>query len=165
MEDRTDEMENPDSLLDSALESYTPRDARVGLESRILAAAAASERTRSRNWKPIWALAAAAFVLALAPISLRFRSIQQSKGPAIAVAERRPASTSGAGPFVRLPAASGVSLARRAAAERPAAGGLVRATTPIHASPSAAATNQASLREPIEFNPIVIAPIRIETVN
>lgn len=76
-----------DSLIDRALDSYTPREPRPGLTERVLssqASVAAANHLWSRTYKPIWALAAAAALLAVAVIPLWFKS----PPPAIVVAPR-----------------------------------------------------------------------------
>jgi hypothetical protein len=74
-----------DKLIDRALESYTPREPRLGLEQRILAsvASASCPRPRGWNWKPVWALAGAALVATLA-VSLVFKPSR----PEVAVPHR-----------------------------------------------------------------------------
>jgi len=71
-DNRPDEL---DSLMERALASYTPQEARPGLEPRILASVAAASRVRRRgwNWKPLWALATAAALVAVIAIPVVFR--------------------------------------------------------------------------------------------
>lgn len=75
-----------EGLIDKALESYTPREARMGLERRVLASvrAARSSRRSMRNCKPVWALAAS--VLLLAGIGILVWV--DSSDPRVAVASR-----------------------------------------------------------------------------
>jgi hypothetical protein len=92
MRNEDDKLGKLDGLMDRALASYTPQDARPGLEQRILASVAAASRPRPRgwSWKPVWALAGAALVAALA-VSLVFKpsrpEVAAIHGPATAGAE------------------------------------------------------------------------------
>lgn len=84
-----DEQERQDHLIDRALASYTPREARPGLEQRIFAAVAAegSSSPHVRSWKPVWAFAAVLLLLAAGSIPLWIRP-----GPLqVTVARRAPA--------------------------------------------------------------------------
>jgi hypothetical protein len=78
--------EGLDKLIDRALASYTPQEARPGLEQRILASVASASRPRPRgwNWRPVWALAAAAALVAVLTVPLVFKPAR----PEIAVVHR-----------------------------------------------------------------------------
>ena len=71
-----DEDDKLDGLIDRALVSYTPQEARPGLEQRILASVAAASRPRPRgwNWRPVWALAGAKIVAASTKAAAVWRS-------------------------------------------------------------------------------------------
>jgi hypothetical protein len=85
-----------DGLIDRALASYTPQEARPGLEQRILASVAAASRPRPRgwNWRLAWALAAGAALMAALAVSLFFKpshpEIAMVHRPAPAGAEHLP---------------------------------------------------------------------------
>jgi hypothetical protein len=66
----SNENERLESLLDQALKSYTPQEARAGLEQWLLASVTAENRPRPliRNWKLAWVFAAGALLLAAAAI-------------------------------------------------------------------------------------------------
>ncbi|MGA2889049.1 MAG: hypothetical protein ABSE51_13430 [Terracidiphilus sp.] len=64
-----------DSLIDHALASYTPQEARPGLEKRVLASISSTaevSRPRTWHWRPVWMLAAAA-LLAVIAIPVAFK--------------------------------------------------------------------------------------------
>ena len=109
-----DEDDKLDGLIDRALASYTPQEARPGLEQRILASVAAASRPRPRgwNWKPVWALAGAALMAALA-VSLFFKpshpEIAMVHRPATAGAEHLPQVA----PAFALPAQSALNRGSR----------------------------------------------------
>lgn len=72
--DRTNEVDNLESLIDRALESYTPEAQRAGLEQRILASFL--PRPRSWNWRLTWALSVAILLLTATAIPLWLRYSQ-----------------------------------------------------------------------------------------
>jgi hypothetical protein len=89
MRDEDEGLGNPDkmdALMERALASYTPHDARPGLEQRIVAsvASASRPRPRGRSWKPVWALAAGTALVAALAVSLVFKPSR----PEIAVVHR-----------------------------------------------------------------------------
>jgi hypothetical protein len=161
-----------DSLIDHALASYTPAEPRPGLEQRILASMVAASQPRTWAWRPAWALAAAAALIAVVGLPVAFKSMRTQTAvvhlpvaapPAIAEQHLSP-----------RPAPALTSSARRphTAHLRPAATepevpeaaaqsslGLIASLTiaPIH--------NQPLTDEAIEMKPITITPIQIAALN
>ena len=99
MRNEDDKLGKLDGLIDRALASYTPQEARPGLEQRILASVAAASRPRPRgwNWRLAWALAAGAALMAALAVSLFFKpshpEIAMVHRPATAGAEHSPQVT------------------------------------------------------------------------
>ena len=158
-----------DGLIDRALASYTPQEARHGLEQRILASVASSSRPNPRGWywKTAWATAVAAALVAAVAIPVVFKpsrpEIAAVHRPAAAGVERSfqtisaPASpTSHIRAFHARPSAAEPEAVEIAARPSP---GLIEPLTsaPIHDKPL---TN-----EPIELKPIAIASIEIAALN
>ena len=65
-----------DTLIDHALASYTPAEPRPGLEQRILASVVAASQPRTWAWRPAWALAAAAALIAVVGLPVAFKSMR-----------------------------------------------------------------------------------------
>jgi hypothetical protein len=180
--DRLDE----DGLIEQSLRSYTPREPRAGLESRVLSHVAAAEAERSwRGWGWKLALAAAMALLAvvLAPVGYRLlrqdtavvqspevrlpavgeaRQIAQA-APLLARTDRHTMQHRFTRPF---PARGGVagaeSVGMKIAANRiPRA--MERATVaPIDDKGPA---DELATLKPITLKPITIAPIQIGALN
>jgi hypothetical protein len=198
-EDRLDKLDKPgklDALIDRALASYTPQEARPGLEQRILASVAAASRQRPRgwNWRPVWALAGAALVVALA-VSLVFKpsrpEIAVVHRPATAGAEHSPQVTpvlasptqsalnrgsqrSHAPGRVPLPTQFGqprptkeeLLMARLAAQEPELMEALAKSKPDLDAPVAMAAIpDNPIVIESVEMKPIAIAPIETSSLN
>jgi hypothetical protein len=165
----SEEFDLLDKTIDAALDSYTPRAARPGLEQRILASVANARTTDRRrtawcSWRPGLAVAATLLVAGLLPIALQ----QARPRPAAAHAP------SGGDAMERtVAAASSASEAASAGHVTSVADRLHRygaAETPSVVADRAAALLAPPLFEPIrndaiEINPITIAPIRIAALN
>jgi hypothetical protein len=176
-----DEDDKLDGLMDRALASYTPQEARLGLEQRILASVASATRPRPRgwNWKPVWALAGAALVAALA-VSLIFKpsrpEIAVVHRPAAAGAEHLPQVA----PAFALPAqrmlnrgsrrshaAGRVPLPTQFGRPRPTREELLMARFAAQEPESmeALATSKPDLDAPVAIPAIPDHPIAIESVE
>jgi len=166
------ETDRLDTLMDRALASYTPAEPRPGLEQRILASVAAASQPRTASWRPLWALAAAASLVAVVAIPVALKSIRPTiavlNPPAVASpvaneARQSPlAAPAPASPARHIHAAHLRSASTELAVPEAAAQsspGLIAALaiTPIRSKPL---TDKA-----IEFKPISIAPIRIAALN
>jgi hypothetical protein len=167
-------LDNLDIIIDRALDSYTPREPRPGLTERVLssqASVAAVDHLWSRTSKPIWALAAAAALLAVAVIPLWFKS-----PPPTNVVTRQPmqvgaASSLGAGaavapdhPARRRPAAFAGEVAGKSSVRRSAA----RSESNLEPESQLARmpnTDESAGFAPIVIKPIVMAPIQIAAAN
>jgi hypothetical protein len=68
-----DDLNGLDGLIDHALASYTPHEARPGLERRIAASVAAASNPRQWGWKPVWTLMAGAALTAVLILSFVFK--------------------------------------------------------------------------------------------
>jgi hypothetical protein len=80
-----------DSLIDRALDSYTPA-ARPGLEQRVLSSLASvtaegKPRAQMRSWKPVWTFAAVLLLLAAGSIPLWIKPGR----PQVTIGRRAPA--------------------------------------------------------------------------
>ncbi len=167
-----DEIYRLDTLMDRALASYTPAEPRPGLEQRILASVAAASQPRIASWRPVWALAAAVTLVAVATILFSFKSSHPTIAvlhpaavapPVVAEARQSPP----AAPALASPARHTLAAHLRPAATEPAvpepaaqsSSGFIAtlAITPLRNQPL---TDQA-----IEFKPLSIAPIRIAALN
>ena len=199
MENESDKLDNLlDGLIDRALANYTPPQPRPGLEQRILASAAAAEigpRQRGWNWRPVWALAAVATLVALVAIPV----IVRSPRPEIAVVHG-PAAAGVEDPVRAVPdlAASAQSTVNRAsrrshrsvhvplqtqygrphptkeellmarfAAKDPAVMVALTASKPDLDAPvsMAAIPDNPIATESVEMKPITIAPIQTPSMN
>jgi hypothetical protein len=148
-----------ESLIDRALESYTPREQRPGLEYRILATATVERAPWFFRWKPVWTLALAALLLlAAVPAWLRFMQpgSRAAERPAIVAAGHLPEPASGS------QANSGSARKSRNFVSRHASGEL---KAEVHARPAGGAAEESLAAEPIELKPITIAPIQIRALN
>jgi len=161
-----------DSLIDRALASYTPAEARPGLEQRILASVVAASRPRTWGWRLAWALAAAATLVAIVAIPLVFKSMH----PTIAVIHTAAVAPPAVAEALQSPQAASVPaiLARHtsashlpAAATEPAVSEAAANSNPtlIASLTIAPIRNQPLTDEAIEMKPITIAPIRIAALN
>ena len=189
-----DEIDKLDGLMDRALASYTPQEARPGLEQRILASVAAASRPRGWNWKPVWALAGAALVAALA-VSLFFKPSRPEMAvvhrPAAAGAERptqaapafalptqrtlnRASRRSHAAARVPLPTQFGqprptkeeLLMARFAAQEPESMEALAKSKPDLDAPVAIAAIPDNPIAfESVEMKPIAIEPIETSSLN
>ena len=191
-----DDDDKLDGMMDRALASYTPQEARPGLEQRILASVAAASRPRPRewNWKPVWALAGAALVAALA-VSLFFKPSRPEMAvvhrPAAAGAERptqaapafalptqrtlnRASRRSHAASRVPLPTQFGqprptkeeLLMARFAAQEPESMEALAKSKPDLDAPVAIAAIPDNPIAfESVEMKPIAIEPIETSSLN
>ncbi len=165
-----DEQEWLNNRIDHALASYTPLEPRPGLEQRILASVAATGRPRSLSWKPLWALATAAALVAVVAIPFALKPTRPNlaalptptaehtpqAAPAAANTTRptftRPLRP--AGPRRELPANLGQSSPGHLA---PATFAEPLAIAPIR--------NQPLTAEALELKPITIDRIQIAALN
>jgi hypothetical protein len=169
MRNEDDKLDKLDGLMDRALASYTPQEARPGLEQRILASVAVASRPRPRgwSWKPAWALAAGAALVAALAVPLVFKpshpEIAAVHRPTAAEAERSSQTVLASASserrirvFRARPLASEPEAVKRPAKTDP---GPIEPLiiAPIHDKPL---TN-----EPIELKPIAIASIEIAALN
>jgi hypothetical protein len=158
-----------DSLIDRALASYTPAEARPGLEQRILASVSSASRPRTWSWRPAWALAAAAALIAIVAIPLVLKSMHSTVAlihtaavapPAVVEARQSPqAALAPANPARHArahPAATETAVSEAAANSSP---------TLIASLAIAPIRNQPLTDEAIELKPITIAPVRIAALN
>jgi hypothetical protein len=154
-----DENNRLESLIDHALESYTSRAARPGLDQRILASVVAASRPRGPawRWRPVWALAAAAALLAMIAIPVRYKlarpTVAMVHAPDVVV-EKRPVQT----------APALVSNAQHTSAVhlRPVARDLAETKTIAQTRTGIFAPLTI---ETIQMKPITIAPIQIDALN
>ncbi|MGA3370896.1 MAG: hypothetical protein ABSC48_03955 [Terracidiphilus sp.] len=161
-----DEFDPLESLIDRALDSYTPRRERPGLEYLILASATAERAPWWREWKPAWALAAALLLVA-AVVPAWFRLAQPGGGaaqpPAIASLKHPPRPAIGplaaAGPVRKIRGFTAPNAGEELAA-------LAKPNSELHARPASVAGGSESVAAgPIELKPITIAPIQIRALN
>jgi hypothetical protein len=161
-----------DNLMDRALASYTPTQPRSGLEQRILASVASASRRHTWAWRTVWALAAAATLLAVIVIPVRSRFphtesavVHPATAAPPAIIEQHPSS---------LAVSARVHQARRpvAAQRTPAAAESVVSETASKSRPAFIATltiapirNQPLADKAIASKPITIAPIQIAALN
>ena len=176
MTDEKNRPDNLDNLINLALESYTPREPQPGLEQRILASVAAGVSPRSHlwNWKPVWALAAAAAaLLVVVTIPVWHKAIQLSPmrqkiavvhHPPVAVVEHSSAAAPAPVSYTQRTHASSYTL--------PVATGPVALETVTKSSPGLIAPltiapirNQPLTDEAIAMKPITIDPIQISALN
>jgi hypothetical protein len=158
-----------DSLIDRALASYTPAEPRPGLEQRILASVAAAGHPRTGVWRPAWALAAAAVIVAVVAIPLAFKSMH----PTVAVVH--PATAAPAEVAIARQSSTAVSAPANPARHAHAHPAASQPAVPEAASKSSLALiatltiapirNQPLTDEAIEFKSITIDPIRIAALN
>jgi len=161
-----------DNLMDRALASYTPAQARPGLEQRILASVAAANRPRTWGWRTVWALAAAATLLAVIVIPIRSR-FPHTENAVVHPATAAPPATVEHHPSSLAASVRAHQALRSLAAQRtPAAAESVVPETTTKSSPGFIATltiapirNQPLTDGAIELKPITIAPIRIAALN
>ena len=191
----TGEKDNLDNLIDRSLASYTPREARHGLEQRILAAVAAGSSPRKLSWKPVWAFAAALLLLAAVAIPLwimpgRPQTTIAHRAPAGQVEyspQARPALASStqntlnsglrrASATVNLPLQTQFGqprptqeellMARFAAREPDLLDALAKSKPDLDAPVTITAIpDNPVATEPVEMKPITIAPIQITSLN
>jgi hypothetical protein len=167
--DRLRSLDNLDILIDRALDSYTPREPRPGLTERVLASqasVAAVNHLWSRTSKPIWALAAAAALLAVAAIPLWFKS----PPPAIVVVQRPgqvgaepslgvAASVAPDNPARRVRAVSAGDVAGKSAVRQ------IAARSESNLEPGSQLAKVANTNESLGFAPIVIKPIAMAPIQ
>jgi hypothetical protein len=158
-----------DSLIDRALASYTPAEARPGLEQRILASVSSANRPRSWGWKPAWALAAAGTLIAIVAIPLAFKSMHPTVAVIHIAAVAPPAVTEARRSTQAASAPAILAQHTRAhpAATQPAVSEAAAKSSPTLIASLAIAPirNQPLTDEAIEMKPITIAPIRIAALN
>jgi hypothetical protein len=161
-------LDHLDTLIDRALASYTPREPRPGLTERVLrsqATEAAVNRLWSRTYKPIWALAAAAALLAVAVIPLWFKSAP----PAIVVAQRprpatEPAQLATAFLEPENPARSAGAVFARDVTSKSAAHKSAARSEP-DSEPEARLARMPETDESLNVAPIVIRPIAMTPIR
>jgi len=190
--DRLDGVDNLESLIDRALESYTPCAPRPGLEQRVLASLDTENHPRPRfwSWKLTWAFSAGVLLLAAVAIPVWIAS----RRPPITALRRAPASQVEHSPHPTPAVASSTKKMRRApAAAQPAPQpqfGQPRATreelllarfavrypemlsalneekpaTDAPISIPAISYNPIAAK-PVEIPPISVAPIQISSLN
>jgi hypothetical protein len=160
------ELERLETLIDEALASYTPQDARHGLEQRILAAVSRSPQ-RQWSWKPIWALVAAATLMAAIAFPMWFKSARPEVAvvhPSI-VTGKQHSSVAAPAP-AKLMQQTHTTHAQTAAAESVARETVTRpATDSIAPVVIASINNQPLTDKAIEMKAISIARIHINTLN
>jgi hypothetical protein len=166
-----------EGVIDQALGSYTPREPRAGLESRVLSHIAAAEAERSRHgwsWKPAWALAAAMALLVVVGVPLSYRLGRQETAVARSSEVHQPevAEVQHAAPAAPLADRHTVTPHRRVAAaeheevEVAANTGTVRMEQRMIApSDDKQPTDEMGTLKPIALKPITIAPIQIAALN
>lgn len=175
-----DGMDRLDQIIDQALESYTEREPRAGLEQRVLSRIAAAETERGGfrwGWKPVWALSAVVVLLAVVAIPVWFRMVQPETAMVHSPEIHRPA-VAGVRPSLQA-APLAAHPARRTLASRGRVGidetamleGAANAKpepmervnfAAIAEKPQA---NEPDTLKPIMLNPITIAPIQIRALN
>ena len=117
MNDANDPHDPLDRLIDEALTSYTPQQARPGLEQRVLSSIASAANETSPHpsrlsWNPAWLFAALALLLAVAAIPVWIRSGH----PQITAARRAAAPQAEQSPLVATAAAAPAAVAAVASA-------------------------------------------------
>jgi hypothetical protein len=144
-----------DRLIDSALASYTPSEPRPGLERRIQAAVAA-DRPRSWGWRPLWAFAATAVLIAVVAIPLAHKSTQPAVAvlhtPQLAVVGDSAAAAPVPARYRQHPSVSHLSVATGSAVPTAPAKSSTGGMTPLSI-------------EALDTKPITIAPIQIAALN
>jgi hypothetical protein len=195
--DKLGKLDGLDKLIDRALASYTPQEARLGLEQRILASVGSASRPRPRgwNWRPVWAVAAAAALVAAVTVPLVFKpsrpEIAALHRPATAGVERSPqaalafasSTRSGLNRGSRRSHAAGrvplrtrfgqprptkeeLLMARFAAKEPELMEALAKSKPDLDAPITIAAIpDNPIVIESVEMKPITIAPIQISSLN
>jgi uncharacterized protein YjeT (DUF2065 family) len=160
----SEELDLLEKKIDAALDSYTPRAARPGLEQRIVASVAATPIAAGSGWWSSslgWALGLVLLVAGLLPVALQQARPRPEAAHVPSVSDA----------IVRTaPAASVVANAARLApaAQRPhhyataesAVGDAGRTTASVASPPFQPLANDA-----IEIKPITIAPIQIAALN
>jgi hypothetical protein len=152
-------LDNLDKLIDRALDSYTPREPRPGLTERVLSSQASVEamnRIGLRTDKPIWALAVAVALLAVALIPLWVKSPRPTVAivhpPTVTLQDSlRTATTLTALPHPARNARA--SIAQHVVSETQARARLT------------SDSNEFAVFAPIVMKPIAMAPIRIGEPN
>ena len=158
-----------DNLIDRALKSYTPQEPEPGLEQRILSGVVTVNRPcphrDGRTWRFSWALAAAALVV-LALLTIPFG--RRLLSPASAVDHRtiRPTEQLSARVLAPQTVATGAQHDSRIAVWRSESESRIGsvAKSRLRAA-KATASGESMAFAPIELKPIVIAPIKIPTLN
>lgn len=168
-----DEKDQMDNLIDQALESYTPREARPGLEQRIMAMVVAGSSLQKRSWKPVWAVSAALAAAAVLFVAL-FLSRQPAPGSGQAGNQRPPQLSGWSAPIPSRPTAASQSI-HRATLQRAAPPHTARQPTQqelitqlLANSPEAIASWAHAAEEqekPIDFQPIRVDPLVIEPIH
>ena len=169
----TGEKDNLDNLIDRSLASYTPREARHGLEQRILAVVAAGSSPRKLSWKPVWAASAALAVAAVLLVALLL-SRPFTPGSGLAGNKRQPQVPGLSASAHSQPAAPSPSIHRapiqRIAPPTPARQPTQREliTQLLANSPEAVASLAQTAEEqdkPIDFQPVRVDPLVIEPIQ
>jgi len=172
--------EQLDSLIDGALASYTPREARPGLEQRVLSSLTSvtdEGRPRMWNWRLVWTFAVAALLViaVAAPFWLRQDhsgaavarrpSIDYAKPPAPAVpVPFRPRNAAALKPSRRPPLGptKNPRLARRQPTQQQLIAQLLANAPEAVASLARLAEEQ---EKPIDIKPIVAGQLVIEPIT
>jgi hypothetical protein len=155
-----------ETLIDEALASYTPAAARHGLEQRILASVSRPPQ-RQWSWKPVWALAAAATLMAAIAIHMGFRSARPQVAvvhPIIVTGEQH--SSIAAQASAKLMQQTHTTHARNATTGTLTREAVARsAIDTIEPVIIASINNQPLTDKAIEMKPIAIARIQISALN
>lgn len=166
-----DENDRLDNRIDHALASYTPVEPRPGLDQRILASVAAASRPRPWGWRPLWALAAAAALVAVVAIPFALKPTRRNLAalPAPTVAVHAPQ----AAPASATPTQHNLaSHLRPTGSQRELPANLAQ-SSPGHFAPATFAKplaitpirNQLLTNEALELKPIKIDRIQIAALN
>ena len=170
MTDENQRLDRLDSLIDGALYSYTPQEARPGLEQRVMASiasAAGVSRLRPWNWRLAWMSAATVVLLAAVAILL----VYQPSRPGVAVVNRPPVAAARHATQAAVPALTPAQHTRAShlstsPAQFEELGGATRPSLgPIEPLTIAPLRDKPLTEEAIGLKPIAIAPIRIAVLN
>jgi len=160
-----------DDRIDQALASYTPLEPRPGLKQRILASVAAAGRPRLLGWKPLWALAATAALVAVVAIPFALKPTRPNLAvlPAPIAAEHTPQ----AAPVATNTTQPTFARPLRPAGPRRELPANLAQSSPGHLAPATFAEplaikpirNQPLTAEALELKPITIDRIQIAALN